>query len=507
MNAKHNHSMSRLVLLTVGVVLSAQVLGAQSLWEEGHNIAGLATKEASGKKAHAALTGRFTSGGFRTLSEGKTLWSVGAEAEAQTQLKDLLLAGNFGFEQQEGTEMMGSMFTHPGYYPIDVLEFTPGRKSRQTYDIAGGLAWKTGTRWIPGFTARFEGTNFAKRKDLRHTTYRQEMELVPSLLFEGNGWRIGASYLFSKDSEFIQAEQIGPAKADSYYAFLDKGMRFGTYQAWDGSGIHLAEPGVDRFPVKKISRGGALQFSLGEDLYVHAELSRAHGEVGEKGYTWFQFPELQWAALAVYRYRENGNSHSFKVDFRWIYTQVYENVVDKITSGGVTTPAILGRNRVFSDKTAEFEATYSLENTKGVLLEASLFIDRNNSLSTPIFPSFDRDSGTHLFFSLGAQVPVGQWELKAGLLTGGGAEVELCEQDNDTEALVTATPFRLQEWWDLEQEVKDALRISASLGARYNFKRIPLYLEAGCEFTHAFYVMLPPGANRQTSYLQLGYNF
>ena len=51
MNAKHNLSMSRLVLLTVGVVLSAQVLGAQSLWEEGHNIAGLATKEASGKKS------------------------------------------------------------------------------------------------------------------------------------------------------------------------------------------------------------------------------------------------------------------------------------------------------------------------------------------------------------------------------------------------------------------------------------------------------------------------
>lgn len=507
MNAKHNLSMSRTLLLLAGVVLSAHSLWAQSLWEEGRNISGLATNDASGKKAEAILTGRFSSGDFRTLSEGKTLWSAGASAHACTQLKDMVMTGRFGFEHQEGSEMMGSMFTHPGYYPVDVLEFTPGRKSRQTYDIAGGLAYKSGSRWIPGLTARFQGSNYAKRKDLRHTTYRQEMELTPSLLFEGDGWRIGASYLFGKNSEFIQAEQVGPAKAESYYAFLDKGLRFGTYQAWDGSGIHLAEPGVDRFPVKKITHGGALQFSLGEAFYAHVEISGSEGEVGEKGYTWFRFPGFYWEAKALYRFLENENTHCFKVEFDWTSVRLFENVVDKVTAGGVTTPSILGSNRVFADITTELEATYSLSRADGLRIDASLLLDWNNSLSTPIYPSFDRDSGTHLFFSMETEIPLGRWQLKASFLTGGGHELEQQEQDADANVNVTATPFRLQEWWDLEQEVKDALRMSVGLGVRYNLKRLPLYVEAGCEYTRAFGVVLTPGADRQTSYLQLGYNF
>ena len=100
MNAKHNLSMSRTgVLLLLGVVLSAQPLRGQDFWHEGRNVAGLASADASGKSAEAVLYGRFTSGGFRTLSEGKTLWNAGAAAQAETDFKDLVLVGNFGFEQ------------------------------------------------------------------------------------------------------------------------------------------------------------------------------------------------------------------------------------------------------------------------------------------------------------------------------------------------------------------------------------------------------------------------
>ena len=34
-----------------------------------------------------------------------------------------------------------------------------------------------------------------------------------------------------------------------------------------------------------------------------------------------------------------------------------------------------------------------------------------------------------------------------------------------------------------------------------------LYFEAGCDFTHAFGVTLAPGANRQTSYILIGYKY
>lgn len=508
MKAKHSLSMSRAAVLLLGAVLCAQPLAGQEFWHEGRNVAGLSGSQPLGKQAEATLFGKFASGGFRTLSEGKTLWSVGASAQAETHFKDLVLVGDFGFTQEFGSQMMGSMFTEPGFYPVDVLEFTPGNKSKQTYDISGGLAWTGGGRWIPGFTARFRGVNYAKRKDLRHTTYRQELELVPSLLYDGGAWRIGASYIFEKNSEFIQAEQIGPAKADTYYAFLDKGLRYGTYQAWDGSGIHLSEPGVDRFPVKQITHGGALQFSWGERLYADVEFTSSRGEVGEKGYTWFSFPGWNIATKALYTFSSGASTHTFRVAYDWSTVKLYENVIDKVTAGGVTTPHILGGNRVYESRAGHFEFIYTWERENGFLLQGDLYIDRNKDRSTLVYPYMHLDGGTHLFYRVTARIPLGrQWSLTPSVLAGGGAEFEELIAETAENLNVTAVPFRMSEWWDLEAEVADKPRVAASLTVRYTLPRLPLYIEASAEYIHAFGVELTPGNWRQRSYLMIGYKF
>lgn len=511
MNAKHSHSIKSKAwksLLVTGAVFCALPLSGQDAWREGRNVAGLASEEASLKQAEATLGGDFTSGEFRTPSEAKTLWGIQAAAQAETHFKDLVLVGNFGFRQEFGSQMMGSMFTSPGDFPVDVLEFTPGNKSKQTYDVGGGLVWKNGSRWTPGFTIRFRGVNYAKRKDLRHTTYRQEIEWVPSILYQGNGWRIGASYILEKTSEFIQAEQIGPAKAQTYYAFLDKGLRYGALQTWDGSGIHLSEPGVDRFPVKRFSNGAALQFSLGDGLYADTEFLYSSGEVGEKGYTWFRFPEWSISSKLLYSFEKNGHTHSFHISYDWSSSMLFENVIEKVSSGGVTLPVIQGNNLVLESKEGVFNAGYTMETEKGLVIEANLYIDRSIDQSTVMYPYVDWDGGTHLFVSVGTEIPLGkQWLLKAGLLTGGGVDSEQVSITTAETIHITAEPTRLQDWWDLEQEVSDAFRTDVSLALRFTLPRLPLYLEAGCDWLHAFNVTLVPGTDRQTTHLTLGYQF
>jgi len=506
MNAKHSLSMSRLALLLAGAVLCAPALRGQEAWHGSRNVAGLASPNAGEKKAEARLFGRFTSGDFRTWSEGKTLWTVGADAQAEIQLQDLVMVGSFGFTQEEGTQMMGSMFTHPGYYPIDVLEFTPGNKSRQQYDISGGIAWKNGSAWIPGLNTRFQGINYAKRKDLRHTTYRQELEVTPSIMYQGDGFRLGASLIAGKNSEFIQAEQIGPARADTYYAFLDKGLRYGTYQAWDGSGTHLNEPGVDRLPVYELTQGVALQYSLGEALFAQVEYLRSRGEVGEKGYTWFRFPTQSLHSQLQYGFSKNGTHHLFCLDYTWKYTQLHENVLEKVSEGGVTTPSILGSNRIFASKAASLSLGYTLEQTNGFKLSALATMDQKNRLSTLIYPYSNLESSTRLFVGINADIPMGKnWQLKTGLLCGGGMHTEHFASAESSE--LTATPFRLTEWFELEEEVSNAWRVELSLALRYSFTRLPLYLEGGFDATRALEHTLAPGVYRQTSYLQLGYKF
>ena len=82
MNAARNHFTSKL-LVTLGVLVCAQSIWAQSLWELGSNVAGEALGVEIGKEAEASIGGEFTSGEFRTPSMGKTLWSAKAQAEAE----------------------------------------------------------------------------------------------------------------------------------------------------------------------------------------------------------------------------------------------------------------------------------------------------------------------------------------------------------------------------------------------------------------------------------------
>ena len=67
-------------------------------------------------------------------------------------------------------------------------------------------------------------------------------------MYHSDHYAIGFSYIFSKNSESVSAEEIGTA-ATPYYAFLDKGLMYGAYEAWSGSGVHLSESGINGFPI------------------------------------------------------------------------------------------------------------------------------------------------------------------------------------------------------------------------------------------------------------------
>lgn len=77
-------------------------------------------------------------------------------------------------------------------------------------------------------------------------------------MYHSDHYAIGFSYIFSKNSESVSAEEIGTA-ATPYYAFLDKGLMYGAYEAWSGSGVHLSESGINGFPIKELSHGAAVQ--------------------------------------------------------------------------------------------------------------------------------------------------------------------------------------------------------------------------------------------------------
>ena len=522
MNGKRNRFILKGMLL-LSVVLPAQMLHSQDIydweaWRSGRNIAGLAASssprgEVTGtvKRSAVELTGGVETGGYHSGSEAPTLWSGGVVADTEVHYKDLLLTGDFKFSLSGGEGMCGSMFTNPGYYPIDVLEFTPGAKTLQNYGVGGGIAWKNGSRFIPACSFRFGGSNYSKRKDLRHTTYRQELEIVPSFIYDGGGFTLGLSGIFGKDSEFVQAEQIGSATAESYYAFLDKGLMYGTYQVWDGNGVHLTENGVDRLPVKQFSYGAALQAEIGSFLYADVEYLFTGGEVGEKGYTWFRFPGSTIDAKLIWTMHRPAGVHVFSVLYEWMRQETDESVIDRVTSGGVTTPMEYGSNRIFERRHMTVGPEYRFYGTGGGEVVASLDITKEKDRSTLMYPFLDLDEVTLLRFNSSGKLPLGAFELDGGISAGCkiGEHRHYRGNENDTSGLVNA-PTRLEDWFAREQELSDAPFIGGALGLRYNFSiagKFDMYVGAQYSMLHAFGVVLLDGSNRHTAQIKLGYDF
>lgn len=467
-------------VLLLGLVCCPQQTFSQEThdweaWRQGRNIAGLSALSSpramiAGKTAasSAELFGSYISGGFHGGSEAQELWQAGAKVETEVHLPSWLLTGNLSFAHQSGDKMCGSLFTQPGYFPFDVLEFTPGRKTLRTYAAGGGLAWQSDSPWILGGTLRFEGANSNKHNGFRHTANRLDLEVVPSVLFDQYDWRIGASYIFRLTAESLKAGQAGSGDA----VFLDKGMMYGAYQAWDGT-------------AREFSHGFAVQGELGNFLYGDAEWLFSRGTAGEM----FRFPGRTFSARLIYTLHRPAGVHSFRLGYDRTRQELDAEASDKIYErlGFSVGPSW----RFYRENGMEFGARFSIIYGK--------------DLGT-LLPSFlDHDESTAGEFEADAVLPLGRFQLSAGVLFGRlfGDHRHVIEKEGDS-------PFRLEDWWDREQEVSDATRLGGSLAIRYD---IPLrsvnglFLKASCACVHAFGIELLPGADRQETLLTLGYDF
>lgn len=147
-------------------------------WNGGPNAAGI--RQDSLSRSYAEIYFTKETGGMTGHSSSDDSWNAGARTESVRHLKKVSFAGGFGYDYFDGRNMCGSMFTQPGYYPVDILEFTPGRKIREDYSFMGGVSAVLGRRWTGGLRVEFEAQNYAKRKDLRHKNTRSTSNSRPA---------------------------------------------------------------------------------------------------------------------------------------------------------------------------------------------------------------------------------------------------------------------------------------------------------------------------------------
>lgn len=499
MNRRVMMILTMLCICTLGSARTYERVRRSSFWNDGSNAAGIRQDTAS--VACAEIYGGYEAGGLHDYGAAPRSWNAGARTMAFKHLERLSLAGSFAFEQKQGYDMFGSMFIEPGFYPVDVLEFTPGRKTLQKYTFDGKVSYDLNDNWRIGAGMDFLSANLAKSKDLRHTNYRLDFSVAPSVIWHSGDWALGISAMVGKNSESIDAEVIGTAQS-TYYAFFDKGLMYGIHEGWEGSSIHLKEAGVKGLPVSEITGGGALQISW-RKLYADLEYTYGDGRIGEKEFLWYRFPGHGLRARLGYRFTAGEYTHGFRLDASMRRQKNLEAVMEKVTVGGVTNVTIYAFNNIFERRTFEVNPEYELVSDLWELkwnARAGIF----SGVSSQKYPFVYMQNIIDASTSAEALVHVWKFDIGAGV---GFAKGFFDEQNRMMlPASESKRPDRMEDYAAYRIEYMEAARIRAVLKLRFNFWK-GLYVQADGGYEHAFDVELLPGSSRICTSLRIGYDF
>ncbi len=495
--------MNRRILICLATLLIPALSHAQDAgnvwtsnpWNDGKGATGIRLSEASG--AYAEASGSFVTGGLRGTSEAASAWTAGVKTAAVRHYGRFSAAGSFGYEQLWGRDMCGSMLVRPGYYPVDVYEFTPGPKVRQTYTLSGELSIDLSPSWRLGVGTSFLSSDYAKRKDLRHTTYLLDLGVRPGIQFHRGRFAVALNYILAKNGETVRAEQVG-TKVASYDAFLDKGLYFGTGQLWTGSGIHLDEAGVSGFPVGEWLQGGSLQLSRG-GLYFGVQARARKGQAGEKQRIWYRFGGWDLDADLDYRV----GAHRLHGSFGFFAQDNDESALEQKTEGGVTTTVTVGSNRVYSRSVASGSLRYAYVGKGWGLSAGASLTDREGSVSV-MYPCVHAERLLVPAADLDLRLDAGRFTLSFSSRWTCGT---LTDKDTRVAHQVTplSEPVRLDGYFVQYREQMTAHKLTLSPRVRYTFGK-GLYVDAGVWWCHGFR-MRYLGADRLETTLRLGYNF
>ncbi len=505
MNVRRSHSNRRALVLALCLCAAFSAAGQGRYeqkfrvnpWNSGRNVAGLRQERAS--FSNAELYGGYLAGDFRSPDEAASEWKAGALARTVTHLGKFSMAGTFGFEDREAYDGCGSMFLESGRFPVDVVEFTPGRKSYQTYTVSGGISVDVAPGWRAGAAMDFKSRNAAKRKDLRYTDYALDLSFRPAVMYYGERLAAGLALIYDRNTETVSAEQIGSAST-APTAFFDEGLCAGNLQAWTGSGTRLSEAGVSGLPVVQSALGAAAQLQLRRSLYAEAEFTWLRGRVGERQTVWYRYEGPRAALRLDWR---SGRS-ALRASALWELLSNRKTVLNKTVEGGITVTREYGSNSIL--RRSSLEAGLEYEYLGRVLeLRSSLGARLTQSLSTPLYPYYYSQSLQRYSLDVEPLVHLGFFDLGARLRCGLGF---LDDASRIVEGVSEAAtgPYRFTERYDLLCEYAAATRAGAGVSLRWNF--LPgLYAEASGDCVKAFSLNYIAGSLRWSAELRFGYNF
>jgi hypothetical protein len=432
--------------------------------------------ERPAKETKVALWGGVEEGWFRPTYEGTLQWSAGARAEGVRHGEKTTWMGSVSLGHKMGYGMLSSMLQEPGYFPIDLLEFTPGTKFRETGRLEAGFVSDLGYEYAAGLKATFQAGYQGKQTDLRHSSFGMDVRVEPTLTYiMDDNMGLAMAYIFHLKTERVQ---LRPGDGES--AFVDEGLRYGY--VFDGGA----------FPVREMSHGFAGHF-YSEEASAGLEWTWKRGKADAPGLGSYTYPGSTVSVFYEQVFLADAADHVIRASYRRDRDQLREKAADGIVATAVS-------DRLARDAELKYEVRFlhGAVRRLGLTLDGHRRVDRYLS---PISDLVKRNLGSA---ALNASFSFGAFDLDLEALAGGGLWRDRGRSRDET----TDMPYRRTEDWLRLMDYQMAPRVGAGGALTYRFSSPKgLYVRLDGSWLHALRKTSVGGQNREIGNLTVGYDF
>jgi hypothetical protein len=470
-----------LLCLLVPVLLQGQEIGVLRM-----------NLDTVGFKGSAAIRGGVEEGGFRPIHAASFQWTAGAEAKVVNHGEHSSWTGALSFDQMMGQYKNGngySMLLEPDYFPLDIVEFSPGTKSRQSFSLEGGFLTDFGYDWAAGVKASVQGAYTSKRREIPHKDLALTVQLEPTLTFVmDDDMGLVSTYIARFRTENLKADVAG---TDGNMPFMDMGLRYGAYLP--GGNAYL-ENGA--FQIQEFTHGVS-ELLYNPELTLGLEMLWKRGKAGNGR---LNYPGSTISAFYEQTIQEEIADHVFHVSYQRERDQLKETRSESV---------IPVSDRVGRSLNLKYEARF----LEGVFRSVGISLDGDRwSERSTIIPNFQdkvvRYGGAATLLSsfsfgivdldLNASAARGWWKDR-GRVAG---------QDDAVDIEFVGDYIRRADDWRRKTDYLTAPRIG--LGGTLTCRIPPvkgMYVQLCGGWHRALKVKYLPGKNREIGKLTIGYNF
>mgnify|MGYP003292056176 CR=1 FL=1 len=465
-------------------------------------------------------------GGLVGIDGSDDDWKAELGTESYVRISDrIAFWGRLSYSYFKGKNMGGQMLMVPDFNPVNFIESsdtTLGFKSRETYSLAGGLAYSFNDRWSAGVKAEYSAGDMVKTKDPRYRNEMMDMDLSAGVMYSPTDLvSIGLSGIFRNRVEQLMAHIYGVTDKQ-YYAITDKGGFLGAKPELIEGDYNFVSASSFR-PMANTFYGAALQFEIGRDVRLYNEFkylvrSGYYGKKSSSSPVFFEFGGSVLEYNGDLIFKGSDKLRRIHLDASMQKIDNNENSLRYTTQQGQNTVVeYLGQNKILSRTDLAANLKYDAYlGTSGIRpsfvygVNASLF---SRDQMTTLYPSYRKHSRTRIgagaYGRKNFPVKSGMISLsaEASYLTGFGVAAE----DGSFVPGASAKVVSFDTWMNRQFEYETAGRVGAGLELGYTFffkKGMAAFVRVSDNFTR---LLTEPqylkSAQRNSLLIAVGLNF